>query len=234
MKKSLLVSLCALGIMAAGTGRACATPSTQIWNPSTDIQAVRTFHLGIDNYFSIVNNDTDPYAFATDLGLTYGVLKNVEVGFDLFEPSADPLQLNAKVALPEKGSLPAVAVGGSNFGTKADVNDYNIVYGLVTKTFAPAGRFTLGYYQGMNASLFLDENGEEKNTGVIATWDKALSSKVWACVDYASGDSWYGNLSLGGSYAFSPTTSVLFGYVIYNNSTVNPNNQFTTQLDINF
>ena len=27
-----------------------ATPSTQIWIPSTDIQGFKTFHLGIDNY----------------------------------------------------------------------------------------------------------------------------------------------------------------------------------------
>ena len=29
-----------------------ATPSTLIWIPSTDIQADKTWHLGIDNYFS--------------------------------------------------------------------------------------------------------------------------------------------------------------------------------------
>lgn len=225
------IAVCS-SVLAAATLH--ATPSTQIWNPSTDVQAAGTFHLGIDNYFSVVDNDTKAYAFATDIGLTYGVLKNLEAGIDMFEPSTDPLQLNMKYGLPEAGSMPALAVGGCNFGTKADVTDYNILYALAAKTFAPIGRFTAGYYRGGNPSLFLDENGDEQNTGFIATWDKALSSKVWASVDYASGMSWYGNLSFGASYAFAPNTSVIFGYVIYNNSAVNTNNQFTTQLDINF
>lgn len=211
-----------------------ATPSTQIWNPSTDVQGVNTFHLGIDNYYSVTENETKPYAFATDVGLTFGAVKNLELGVDFFEPSVDPMQFNAKYGLPESGALPALAVGGMNFGTKKDVTDYNILYGVVAKTFAPIGRVTAGYYYGGNANLFLDENGEKRNSGIIATWDKALTDKVWAAVDYASGESWYGNLSIGASYAFAPNTSVIFGYVIYNNRTINANDQFTTQLDINF
>ncbi len=31
-------------------GTAYATPSTQIWIPSTDIQPFKTFHLNIDSY----------------------------------------------------------------------------------------------------------------------------------------------------------------------------------------
>ena len=201
---------------------------------TADIQAVSTVHLGIDNYFSLFDNETKPYAFATDVGLTFGVVKNLEVGFDFFEPATDPLQFNAKYGIPESGSLPSFAVGGCNIGTKKDVTDYNILYGVAAKTFAPMGRISLGYYYGGNENLFLDENGEKNNTGVIATWDKAITDKVWAAVDYASGKSWYGNLSLGASYAFAPNTSIIFGYVIYNNDKINTNNQFTTQLDINF
>ncbi|OGS18836.1 MAG: hypothetical protein A2219_05470 [Elusimicrobia bacterium RIFOXYA2_FULL_50_26] len=232
MKKTSLILTAGL-LLQLGT-RVYATPSTQVWNPSTDIQAAGSVHLGVDNYFSLFDNDTKPYAFATDVGLTFGVLKNLELGFDFFEPSADPLQFNAKYGLPESGALPAFAVGGCNIGTKKDVTDYNILYGVAAKTFAPAGRISLGYYYGGNENLFLDENGEKSNTGIIATWDKAITDKIWAAVDYASGKSWYGNLSLGASYAFAPNTSVIFGYVIYNNDKINANNQFTTQLDINF
>jgi hypothetical protein len=211
-----------------------ATPSTQVWNPSTDIQAARSFHLGIDNYFSVANNDNKPYAFGTDVGVTYGLLKNVEVGIDGIQPSADPLFFNAKYGLPEGAVLPAVAVGGFNFGTKTDVTDYNMVYGVLAKTFKPVGRISLGYYDGLNDKLFPDEKGGKANTGFIAAWDRAITDKVWASVDYSSGKSWYGALSLGASYAFAPNTSVIFGYVIYNNDKVVTNNQFTTQLDINF
>ena len=210
-----------------------ATPSTQIWNPSTDIQAKGTFHFGVDNYYSVASNDTKPYASGTYLGLEYGLLSIVELGFDVVEPSADPLYLNAKYGIPEKGAMPAFAVGAFNVGTKSDVTDYNILYGLAAKSFGIMGRLSAGYYSG-NDKLLLDENGEKANTGFIATWDKTLSDKVWASVDYASGKSFYGCLSVGLSYAFSKNTSVIFGYVVYNNSTLNPNNQFTTQLDINF
>jgi hypothetical protein len=226
--------LLALAVPFAFVSSLYATPSTQIWNPSTDIQAKGTWHLGIDNYFSVVDNDTKPYAFGTDVGLTYGLIPNLEVGIDVIEPAADPLFFNAKYGLPEGDVMPAVAVGGFNFGTKMDATNYNMVYGVLAKTFKPVGRFSLGYYDGLTDTLFLDENGEKANTGVIATWDRAITDKIWASVDYASGKSWYGSLSFGASYAFAPNTSVIFGYVIYNNDKVVPNNQFTTQLDINF
>lgn len=210
-----------------------ATPSTQIWNPSTDIQGAGTFHFGIDNYFSVDDNKKNAYNLPTDVGLTYGVSKYCEIGIDALEATADPLYFNLKLGLPEEDSMPALAIGGMNFGTKKDSTDYNILYAAVAKTFKPLGRFTVGYYDG-NKDLLVDEKGDKANTGAILTWDKQLTDKVWASVDYASGDSYYGCLSFGASYAFSSNTSVIFGYVIYNNDDINPNNQFTTQLDINF
>lgn len=210
-----------------------ATPSTQIWNPSTDIQGLKTWHLGIDDYFSVSENETKPYQFATDVNLTYGLLKNFEVGVDIFEPSSNPFQFNAKYGLPENGKRPALAVGGMNLGTKADVTNYNILYAVAAKTFKPLPRISLGVYMG-NDKLLVDEFGEKANTGLILSLDKAISDKVWASIDYASGKSWYGQTSFGASYLFAPNTSIIFGYVIYNNDKVNINNQVTTQLDINF
>jgi hypothetical protein len=218
---------------AVRPGKAGATASTQIWNPSTDVQKTGTVHFGIDNYFSIADNARNPYMLLPDIGVTVGVLKYLEVGFDLIEPSADPLYFNLKLGLPESGSRPALALGAFNFGTKKDVTDYNMVYGLAAKTLPTVGRITLGYYAGLNGDLFLDEDGEKEAGGVIATWDKTLTDKIWASVDYASGKSWYGSLSLGCSYAFSSNVSVIFGYVLYNNDKVVPNNTFTTQMDIN-
>jgi long-subunit fatty acid transport protein len=85
----------------------------------------------------------------------------------------------------------------------------------------------------MNKNLFLDETGKTARTGFIATWDKSLTDKIWACIDYASGRNWYGSLSLGASYAFSPNLSLIVGYVVFNNDKIVPNNTLTTQLDIN-
>jgi hypothetical protein len=229
MKKLVLF----MGSILIVCATAYATPSTQIWNPSTDIQGLKTFHLGIDDYFSVSDNDTKAYQTPTDVNLTYGLLKGLEVGVDILEPSTNPFQFNAKYGLPESEHMPAVAVGIMNVGTKTDVTNSDIMYAVVAKTFNPLPRLSVGYYSG-NDKLLLDENGEKANTGLILSLDKQLCDKVWASVDYASGESWYGETSLGFSYAFAANTSVIFGYVIYNNATINPNNQFTTQLDINF
>jgi hypothetical protein len=210
-----------------------ATPSTQVWNPSADIQEVNTLHFGIDNYFSISGNDSRPYSLPTLVGLTYGAMKNVEIGLDYSGATAYPLQFNAKYGLPERAGSPAFALGVMNIGAKRGVTDYDILYGVAAKTIGPLGRFSIGCYAG-NKKLLVDENKEEANTGVIATWDKTIADKVWAAVDYASGMSYYGCTSVGVSYAFSSGTSVIFGYIVYNNSRVNINNQFTTQLDINY
>ncbi len=229
--RALLAAILLTGL--ARPAKAGATASTQIWNPSTDIQKSGTVHFGIDNYFSIADNKNNPYMIYPDVGVTVGVLKYLEVGFDLIEPTADPLYFNLKLGLPESGARPALALGAFNFGTKKDVTDCNMVYGLAARTFPTVGRISLGYYTGLNENLFLDENGDKQAGGVIATWDKTLTDKIWASVDYASGQSWYGSLSFGCSYAFSPNVSVVFGYVLFNNDKVVPNHTFTTQVDIN-
>jgi len=190
--------------------RAFGTASTQIWNPSADVLKSGTVHFGIDNYFSIHGNASNDFQLAPD-----------------------PFYFNFKFGVPESGPWPAVAVGGFNFGTRSGVTDYNMLYGATARTLPVIGRLTFGFYRGMNARLFPDLNGDPTNSGIIASWDRALTEKIWACVDYASGESWYGTLSAGGSYAFSPDVSVIFGYVIFNSRGVVPNNAFTTQLDIN-
>ena len=222
-----------IGLVFTACSAAFATPSTQIWNPSSDIQGVKTFHLGIDDYYSVSENDTKAYQFATDVNFTYGLVTNLEVGVDIFEPSADPLQFNIKYGFPEGDKMPAFGVGVMNMGTKSDVTNYNIMYVVAAKTFKPLPRLSVGYYSG-NDKLLVDENSEKANTGLILSLDKQLSDKVWASIDYSSGKSWYGVSSAGVSYSFAPNTSVIFGYVVYNNDKVNLNNQFTTQLDINF
>lgn len=53
---------------------------------------------------------------------------------------------------------------------------------------------------------------------------------LWACVDYASGNSILGAAFYGFSWLFAPNTSIIFGYGTYNNG-AKPT--VTTQLDIN-
>lgn len=215
-----------------------ATPSTQIWNPSTDIQLTGSWHMGIDNYFTTAWPQDGGYAYPTDVNLTCGVLPGVEVGIDSFMPSSTQLQFNMKYGVAENGNMPAYAVGAQNFGFNRDADnmssDWNILYAVTAKTYS-FGRLTGGYYSG-NDRVLVDNDGEKAATGFIATWDKAITDKIWLCLDYASGNNPYGSFFYGGSYSFSSKTSVIFGYGTFNRHS-NTGDGFdpvvTTQLDIN-
>jgi opacity protein-like surface antigen len=236
MKK--LTVLLAAALLFSGATSALATPSTQIWIPSTDIQAFGSFHLGIDNYVAAEGEGQAPFYV---LGLTAGVLPfekvQAEIGIDYMASGGDPyddypLYFNAKVATPEGalfGGSPALAVGGYNFGTESDLTNQNIVYGLIAKTLPVIGRLSVGYFTS-NEDVIGDDNSD-----ILASWDRTLSEispKLWAAVDYQGGDSALGALSFGLSWAFADNVSVIAGYDIFNNSDLN--DTFTTQLDINF
>lgn len=224
--KSARIAVAALAATLLAAGAAGATPTTNIWNPSTDVQAKGTWHLGIDNYFSALRNRTTPVAFPTDIGLTYGLGYGFEAGVDVFEPSKAPFVFNAKWALPERKGLPAIALGAQAVGTNA-TTEGNILYGLAAKTFG-FGRITAGGYAGRKGFLGND------NSGAILAWDRSFGSKWWASVDYASGQNPYGEVSVGGSYKVAPNVSLLAGYVFLNDKRFNPNDTVTTQLDIDF
>lgn len=239
----LAVNIIALVLFA---GFAYATPSTQIWIPSTDIQAFKKMHLGIDTYIKTQSRDGTKEPTVTNLGLTAGVLPfekiQMEVGIDIrdFGGTLDttyPFLFNAKLGIPESALFkdsPAFAVGGYDFGTKDNVTDYNIVYALVAKTFGKLGRLSGGYYSG-NDNLLLDINGNKDNDGVLLSWDRTMSEisdKLWAAIDYQSGDNSYGAFSFAFSWKFAPNVSIIFGYDIYNESTYKPT--ATIQLDVDF
>jgi hypothetical protein len=219
-----------------------ATPSTQIWIPSTDLQSYKIWHLGIDNYFYDYKNGSTQSltAFPTDIGMTVGVLPftdiQAEVGVDLFVPGLSPLSFNAKIGTPE-GSLaewsPAIAVGGFDFGLQKNATDYNILYGLVAKTLPVVGRISVGYYSG-NSTLLVDQNGSADNKGILLSWDRSIpeiSENLWLAVDYQGGNSGFGALNIGFAWSFSKNVSVIFARDIFNNSAMP--STFTTQLDIN-
>ncbi|OGU00274.1 MAG: hypothetical protein A2X80_04515 [Geobacteraceae bacterium GWB2_52_12] len=253
MMKSLKMFAAAAAIVAMASSSAMATPSTQIWIPSTDVQAFKSVHLGIDNYVRTdrkSDGTRDPNVY--DVGLTAGVLPfekvQMEVGIDYLVNGTSydnyPLYFNAKLGTPENSLFkhsPALAIGGYNFGTNSTTGsalrtDQNIAYALVAKTIPVAGRISAGYFVG-NSNVLLDENGKKENNGVLLSWDRTISEisdNLWAAVDYQGSDSAMGALSFGVAWSFSKNVSVIFGYDVYNNRNIAGKNTFTTQLDINF
>lgn len=262
MKTKLLkLSTLTLTLVTLGSG-AKATPSTQIWIPSTDIQPFNVWHLGLDNYFRVSDkghftpDQRDPNVY--DAGITVGVLPfdtlKAEVGADYLVNGTgyddNPFYFNAKLGIAEEAlctNSPALAVGGFNFGTESKKSsafrtDQNIVYGLAAKT-VPAfggmpslGRFSAGYYSG-NDKVLLDQDGDKANTGVLLSWDRTLSEisdKLWVAVDYMGGNNALSGLSFGVAWAFSKNVSVIFGYDMWDEPSLAGANTFTTQLDINF
>lgn len=165
------------------TGTASATPSTTYWTPATsDIQPFNVWHIGVDNYFRLYQNQSEVNnaqvsSFPTDVGVTVGVLPfeklNMEVGIDGLFPGtrAHPaltsigrsLLFNAKLGTPEGaffGSwFPALNVGIFDVGTKSRVTDMNIVDFLVGKTLGDFGRIHGGYYYGNPGSALMREHG---------------------------------------------------------------------------
>jgi hypothetical protein len=205
MKKMMKTLGCTAALTLATAGAAMATPSTQIWIPSTDIQAYKTLHLGIDNYFraSAVPKATSASRDANvmDIGLTAGVLPfeklQMEVGVDYLviagEPNDNhPFSLNAKLGTPEDALFkfsPALAVGIYNAGPVQSaamapgiVSGQNIVYALAAKTLPEfgkipsLGRISAGYYRGAKRAL-LDANNPSKadNDGLLLSWDRTMS-----------------------------------------------------------
>ena len=244
MKATVTRLIMAMALTIASTGIAMATPSTQIWIPSTDVQAFGTAHLGIDNYTRTSTDAAGQRPNIYDLGLTAGILPfeklQAEVGVDYMTYSINamdrnPVYFNAKIGTPE-GSLfthsPALAIGGYGFGTKNDLTDTNIVYGLVAKTIPVLGRLSAGYYKGNDVALLSSEDD-----GVLLSFDRTISEisdKLWIGVDYQGGDNAVGALSFGASWAFAKNVSVIFGYNIFNDNALGGEDTFTTQLDINF
>ncbi|MGD1046822.1 MAG: hypothetical protein ABR936_16060 [Bacteroidota bacterium] len=242
MKSRQIIAMALLTLIFGGSMIVSATPSTIIWIPSVDFQGYKSFHLGIDNYAYDFKSGKpgSGTAFPTDLGLTVGVLPDsiikAEVGVDYFTPQLSPFLLNAKVGVPE-GALtdwaPAIAVGGFGFGFLKNVTDFNIVYGIVGKTFPVLGRIEVGYFSG-NKKLLVDlSTGSADNSGVLLSWDRQIteiSENLWLAIDYQDSKSSFGALSYGFAWSFSKNVSVIFARDVFN---ADLPSTFTMQLDIN-
>ena len=249
------VAIAALALCVLTASIAAATPSTQVWIPSTDVQAYKTVHLNFDTYLRAnTNDDGSRTAPVVVIGPTVGLLPygkiQAELGFDVINAGGDadkhPLYFHGKVGTPEDSLFkfsPAVAVGGYNFGTKSGdarngelATNQDLVYGLVARTFPGIGRLSAGYFTG-NRKVLLDENGNSDEKGVLLSWDRTMteiSDKLWVAVDYQGSKSYMGALSFGASWAFAKNVSMLLGYDIYNRKATGGENTVTLQLDINF
>ena len=229
-------------------GIAHATPSTTYWTPMTpDIQPYGVLHLGVDNYFTVFRKNGG--SFPTDFGLTVGVLPfeklQMEVGVDLLESSDYPWSFNAKLGAPEdalfKGS-PTLQLGIFNVGTKKDVTNQNVVYGVIGKTIPGLGRLSVGPYIG-NSSVLRDSDGNKKNTGIMAAFDRGFMpvkdkdgneyNKIVLAADYASGKNAIGGGGVGLYYYFTKDISLLTGPVWFNDEGLNGKWKWTIQLDVN-
>ncbi len=266
----------ASAIVALASSMALATPSTQIWIPSTDVKALHEYHIDIDNYTRFSSNSKYNYVNPNlyNVGLSAGVLpfENVklELGVDFLKSGYNndsasgyaydrsPLYFNAKLGTPEDAfgvkGLPSFAVGAYNLGVydKPEIGfstRQNIVYGLVGKTLPVLGRLSVGGYYGSSRALASTGNpsGTKNNSGIMASWDRSMpeiSDKLTLISDYMSGNNVNGEISFGGSWAFSKQVSLIVGVVVFNpfyttsanDLGINPGGKpaLTTQLDIAF
>ena len=244
MKKLFLaVMVC---IVCFGTTKTYSTPSTQIWIPSTDIQAFLKPHIGWDAYATTNGNAAAQFSFISNGGLTMGLLPFNKVGLeagvdyrDLSGTHGNPIYFNAKLGVPEDSLFkfqPAIAIGAYDFGTKKNVTNYNVTYGLLAKTFPIVGRISVGGYKGMGPDvLWTSSKGKVENSGALVSWDRVMSEisdKLWLAIDYQSGNNGYGALSFGGAWNFAPNVGVILGYDIYNDKDL-AKPTFTFQVDIN-
>jgi hypothetical protein len=264
MNRISKVLILATTLTMAATGIAMATPSTQIWIPSTDVQGFGTFHLGIDNYFRASGVPKSAPTFASsrdanvmDIGPVVGISPfeklQAEIGFDYLVIANDPNDNhpwsgNFKIATPEDSLFkysPALAVGMYNIGPSIDkanapfvASGQNIAYGLAARTLPVVGRLSAGYYRGAARALVSDFTTLKKeNDGVLLSWDRSMtevSDKLWMAVDYMGGSNVNGSVNFGASWNFAKNVSVIFGYDVYTKKSLAGNNTFTTQLDINF
>ncbi len=161
-------------VVAAQTAH--ATSSTTFWTPMTlDFQPYGVPHLGFDNYFTL-SKAAPNGAFPMDItSPTIGLLPfkkiQAEAGVDYFANTPHPWLYNFKIGTPENSFFkgqPAIEIGTFLLGrqTSTDRSDYDIVYGLVGKSFGPVGRFSAGPYIGNHATL-LSSDGKAENVGYM-------------------------------------------------------------------
>lgn len=209
----------ALPLVAVAATPAAATPSSNLWAPSTSaVQPFGVLHLTYDTYFG------DTAAYPVDAGLTIGVLPwtglQAEVGFDLFYPTvadgegvALPLVLNAKVGGPEDGLFrgqPSWSVGAYGVGFEEGVTDAHILYGIVGRALPVVGSLWAGGYDATTA----------EEAGLIFGWASPsfhvpTLDKVYFSADVQTGENVFGAAAAGVYVYFTPAIDVALAGVYF-------------------
>jgi hypothetical protein len=256
MKRRLRYLLaCAATWWAAG---AAATPSTTYWAPSTtNVQPFLVPHVTYDTYFWKGTTAGQPGSplYPIDTGLTMGVLPfeklQLEVGFDLFLPSPDPLQLNAKLGVPEGtflGGFPSFAAGIYGVGTKASTatrpgTDFRILYAQAQRNLPWGGFLSAGGYYGAGGRiLWLGSNGAEHRAGFMAgaaapDWNVNLPGlkRIVFVGDAQTGKNAFGAGGVGATLYFNDDIDLLTGPVWFLDRALQPGGRellWTMQLDV--
>jgi hypothetical protein len=242
--KRLLEAVVVATLLLTATA-AHATPSTVVWTPATTYtQPFLIPHITYDTYLG------ERTILQETWGLTVGVIPDNkyfegEVGLDLMYPlfptvnpgpdekvfkSKTAFVANAKLSLKE-GSLheyaPGLSVGGYGLGFTKDTTDYDIVYGVIGKTFGPYGTVAFGGYHGNSRVLLKVDHttGELKkdNNGFLASYsspklniDTVGLKGLSAAIDYQSGKSSFGALGAAVTFYFTDAISILTGPVWFN------------------
>lgn len=242
--KVVVSFLCCVIFGSLLPNQASATPSTTYWTPNVmDVQAFLTPHVTYDNYITVGKRGlaNGGQAFANDFGLTMGILPwqrlQMEIGFDVMEPTDDPVFFNAKLGTPEGGLWgwsPGMSVGIFNVGTNLGVTNQDIGDVAIGKTIPFIGRITAGYYLG-NGNVLRSSGGKKQNMGFMISWDRFIYKDIFQLAgDYASGDNAIGGGG-GGLYTyFTKNIDLLVGPVWFNDKGINGKMKWTIQLDVNF
>jgi hypothetical protein len=244
--KILIPSLASLLLVPS---LAHATPSTNMWAPSTaGVQSFGVLHVTYDTYFG-----TDAL-YPIDTGLTIGVLPmkelQLELGVDVLYPTVGPdggldvpIYLNAKLGTPEdtffKGQ-PGWSFGIYSLGFKEDVTDYNILYLMVGKTLPYVGTLNVGGYYGLNEDLLPTPDGDTARAGLLAGWwsppvDVPVIDKLHFTADVQTGENALGAVGAGAAVYFTPTASLLTGPVFFLEPDLQPGGNswmWSVQLDV--
>ncbi len=226
--KNLLSVAILLSFLAAGTAH--ATPSKLMRIPSTDVQPYGTFHMSIENNTTMFRQQSiGAHAEPMTLGVTAGLLDagtfQVEAGVDIHEPYDYPMTFHAKIATTEEAFGkwgPILAIGAYDAGTEKFKNDINIIYGEASKTVSFIGRFTVGYFFG-NSYFLKNPVGENDSHGLMLGFDRRMpeiNEKLWLSIDYMGTRSYYGAVSFGFGWSFSEKSTLVLGYVRYNEESV--------------
>lgn len=258
-------SLLAASFATFITTTALGTPSTTVWAPSVgSTQGFLVPHLTFDAYFW--GGTPVPFTAETDLsgpgtvptppvypittGLTMGVVPSdkvgMELGFDLVEPTKYPFLFNAKLGLTEAALgnwSPAMGVGIYGIGTERGVNDYNIVYGQMQKTFPWGGYVSLGGYYALGSTiLWTNSDGAEVRGGFVGALtspdiviDRPWMKKILFAADVQTGKNAFGAAGFASVFCFNDTVGLLTGPVVFFDHELQPGGaevMWTVQLDV--